>query len=760
MTFFSAQMISDLSAFIANTLVKYFRHSRYASFQRQLNLYGFRKNESGAFEHKFFVREAPELLPKVQRAPQPKPKERKEGRGAYKNQDDGLMPPDPDEPMLKNGQPKRRQFTGPYQPPGMPGGGYVMPPQMHDAKKPRFAPQYGMPPNGVMPPGVVQQDVVEGTGQVGCAEALWQMFDNRTNGIHGPGAPGPMTQPYPMNGTPNGYPQQGQQQQRPFGMFPDDPQQQQQQQQQGVPQPQFPPPPQQQQQQPQQHPGTTMPMQQQGPYNPEFNVVPYGGPKPKNSFPMPPNGSPPAAAAAAAAAQATKTEFPNQMWPQGDQQWTYNDQRQSFPPPPQTGVPTTTATAVPQQQQQPQQQQATQQTDAQRRQQQQQRAQQQAVALGRTSSMPNMPSQRYDNGGMFPPPQQQGVLMGRQFLPPEQHQEVDETTWSAAEQYAAAAAAAAAVGSPPVVPARRYPGAIQMQQPGSDDLEPTGLTPTGDAPVVFPTSPTSPAPTLFSLPSFSMDGFADEFGSRSLSGLSGIASRLPSTSRFPSMQQSVSAAMAATAQRPPTVPEATATTNASVPPQQQQRPQTAQQQPQQPSPPQGGETTTTVTTTTTTTVTGNHQQQQRGYPQQRPQQTDFAIPPRLPMGAPGQWQKATRARVNEAHVSFATSVQERQPPGSSSARSLNRLSSEDEASLLRRSISISSDDWVRGLDDTAEVVTTLANFGRDAAPQEAKEDVPADDVVNHGDDDVPGSPIDRPDFDGIFDGHADDFIQR
>lgn len=58
----AAQMISDLSSFIANTLVKYFRHSRYASFQRQLNLYGFRKNESGAFEHKFFVREMPELL--------------------------------------------------------------------------------------------------------------------------------------------------------------------------------------------------------------------------------------------------------------------------------------------------------------------------------------------------------------------------------------------------------------------------------------------------------------------------------------------------------------------------------------------------------------------------------------------------------------------------------------------------------------------------------------------------------------------------
>ncbi|KAH8091203.1 DNA binding protein [Aureococcus anophagefferens] len=57
--------IADLDGFIADTLVKYFRHSRYASFQRQLNLYGFKKNADGAFEHESFLRDRPELLTRV-----------------------------------------------------------------------------------------------------------------------------------------------------------------------------------------------------------------------------------------------------------------------------------------------------------------------------------------------------------------------------------------------------------------------------------------------------------------------------------------------------------------------------------------------------------------------------------------------------------------------------------------------------------------------------------------------------------------------
>lgn len=66
----AAFIIVDHAAFVAETLVKYFRHSQYTSFQRQLNLYGFRKNKSGAFEHEFFRRDRPELLTRVLRSPQ------------------------------------------------------------------------------------------------------------------------------------------------------------------------------------------------------------------------------------------------------------------------------------------------------------------------------------------------------------------------------------------------------------------------------------------------------------------------------------------------------------------------------------------------------------------------------------------------------------------------------------------------------------------------------------------------------------------
>jgi len=65
----------------------------------------------------------------------------------------------------------------------------------------------------------------------------------------------------------------------------------------------------------------------------------------------------------------------------------------------------------------------------------------------------------------------------------------------------------------------------------------------------------------------------------------------------------------------------------------------------------------------------------------------------------------------DAHVTFAPNVA-RPQASNYRQRSFNRNNSEDEASLLRRSISLSSDDWARGLDDTAEVVNTLANFGR------------------------------------------------
>ena len=57
-----------------NILMKYFRHQKYSSFQRQLNLYGFRKvnkgPDAGAYAHKYFLRNRNELLSKVRRMPQ------------------------------------------------------------------------------------------------------------------------------------------------------------------------------------------------------------------------------------------------------------------------------------------------------------------------------------------------------------------------------------------------------------------------------------------------------------------------------------------------------------------------------------------------------------------------------------------------------------------------------------------------------------------------------------------------------------------
>jgi len=55
-------------------LEKYFRHQKYSSFQRQLNLYGFRKvskgSDAGAYSHKYFVDGRSDLLSKVRRMPQ------------------------------------------------------------------------------------------------------------------------------------------------------------------------------------------------------------------------------------------------------------------------------------------------------------------------------------------------------------------------------------------------------------------------------------------------------------------------------------------------------------------------------------------------------------------------------------------------------------------------------------------------------------------------------------------------------------------
>lgn len=70
----SSFVIKDMDEFVTYILEKYFRHQKYSSFQRQLNLYGFRKvskgSEAGAYSHKYFVDGRSDLLSKVRRMPQ------------------------------------------------------------------------------------------------------------------------------------------------------------------------------------------------------------------------------------------------------------------------------------------------------------------------------------------------------------------------------------------------------------------------------------------------------------------------------------------------------------------------------------------------------------------------------------------------------------------------------------------------------------------------------------------------------------------
>lgn len=62
----SAFKILDCDRFRDETLAKYYRHTKLASFQRQLNHYGFKKvahgEELGAYYHPLFVKGRRELL--------------------------------------------------------------------------------------------------------------------------------------------------------------------------------------------------------------------------------------------------------------------------------------------------------------------------------------------------------------------------------------------------------------------------------------------------------------------------------------------------------------------------------------------------------------------------------------------------------------------------------------------------------------------------------------------------------------------------
>eukprot|EP00639_Heterosigma_akashiwo_P013777 CAMPEP_0206378756 /NCGR_PEP_ID=MMETSP0294-20121207/10928_1 /ASSEMBLY_ACC=CAM_ASM_000327 /TAXON_ID=39354 /ORGANISM="Heterosigma akashiwo, Strain CCMP2393" /LENGTH=295 /DNA_ID=CAMNT_0053827455 /DNA_START=75 /DNA_END=962 /DNA_ORIENTATION=+ len=68
----SAFNIVNMEVFTEQILMKYFRHQKFLSFTRQLNLYGFRKvitcgPDEWAYEHKCFLRDRPDLLDFVRR---------------------------------------------------------------------------------------------------------------------------------------------------------------------------------------------------------------------------------------------------------------------------------------------------------------------------------------------------------------------------------------------------------------------------------------------------------------------------------------------------------------------------------------------------------------------------------------------------------------------------------------------------------------------------------------------------------------------